>query len=179
MPFSSRNGGLAVKVDRTPLTVMLLLAAVAAGQLLHYYPKLPETIAMHFGPSGQANGWSGKAVFFPIYGAIEAAIVLAGLAMAFFGERMPASFLNMPNRNYWLSPERRAESLSFFWTQTIWIEAITLAFLIVVAQVVFRANLAGGEPTLARDFVVVVVLFVAAVVWQSARIVRRFSRSGA
>lgn len=168
-----------MKVDRTPLTVLLLLAVVAAGQLFHYYPKLPETIAVHFGSAGRANGWAGKVGFFPIYAAIEAAIVLAGLAAALFADRMPTSFLNMPNRDYWLSHERRAESLTFFWTQTIWIEAITLAFLIVVAEFVFRANLAGGAPRLARDFALVLVAFVAGVVWQSVRIVRRFSSPGA
>jgi uncharacterized membrane protein len=167
-----------MKVDRTPLTVLLILAAVAAGQLLHYYPRLPETIAVHFGASGRADGWAGKTGFFPIYAAIEAAIVLAGLAVAFLGERMPASFLNMPNRDYWLSPERRDESLAFFWTQAIWIEVATLAFLIVVAEFVFRANLAGGAPTLTRDFLLVLIVFVAGVLWLSFRIVRRFSRPG-
>jgi len=166
-----------VKVDRTPVTVLLLLAVVAAGQLLHYYPKLPETIAVHFAASGQANGWAGKAGFFPIFAVIEAAIVLLGLAAAFLGERMPASFLNMPNRDYWLSPERREESLTFFWTQATWIEAATLAFLIVIAEFMFRANLAGGAPTLTRDFLLVLVVFVAGILWLSFRIVRRFSRA--
>ena len=168
-----------MKVDRAPVTVMLLLAVVAAAQLLHYYPKLPETIAVHFGASGQANGWSGRTSFFIIYAAIEAAIVLASLAVAFFGERIPASFLNLPNRDHWLSPERRDETLAFVWTQTIWIEAMTLAFLIAVAEFVFRANLAGGGPTLAGGFAVVLIAFVAGVVWQSIRIVRRFSRPAA
>lgn len=165
-----------MKVDRTPVTVMLLLAVVAAAQLLYYYPKLPATIAVHFGTSGQANGWSGKASFFTIYAAIEAAIALAGIALAFLGERIPTSFLNMPNRDYWLAPERREESLGFFWTQTIWIEAITLAFLVAIAELVFRANIGDGEPRLSNDFTVIIVVFVAAVVWQSIRILRRFSR---
>ena len=106
-------------------------------------------------------------------------ILLAGLAAALLGERMPTSILNMPNRDYWLSPERRSASLAFFWTQAVWIEATTLAFLIVVAQFVFRANLAEGAPTLTRDFLLVLAAFVAGVVWQSFQIVRRFSRRGA
>ncbi len=167
-----------MKVDRAPVTVMLLLAAVAAAQLLHYYPKLPETIAVHFGASGQANGWSGRTSFFMIYAGIEAAIALAGLAIAFFGERIPASFLNLPNRDHWLSPERRDETLAFVWTQTIWIEVMTLAFLVTIAELVFRANLGDGAPRLSSGFAVVLIAFVAGVVWQSIRIVRRFSRPG-
>jgi uncharacterized membrane protein len=165
-----------VKVDRTPVTVLLLLVVAAAGQLLHYYPKLPETIAVHFGASGAPNGWSGKAIFFLIYAAIEAAMVLIGLAMIFFGDRAPGSFLNLPDRDYWLATERREESLTFFWTRTVWIEVTTLAFLIVVAEFIFRANLTGGAPKLAGDFGLIIVVFVAAVTWQSFRIIRRFSR---
>lgn len=164
-----------MKVDRTPLTVLFLLAAVAAGQLFHYYPRLPETIAVHFAASGQVNGWAGKAAFSATYAAIEAAIVLVGLGAALLGERMPTSFLNMPNREYWLAPERRAESLGFFWTQAAWMEVATLAFLIVVAEFVFRANLTEGPPTLTRDFSLVLVVFIAGVVWLSVRIFRRFS----
>jgi uncharacterized membrane protein len=168
-----------MKVDRTPLTVMLLLAAVAAAQLVHYYPKLPDTVATHFGPSGQADGWSGKAVFFLTYAAIEAAIAIAGFAMAFFGDRIPDSFLSMPNRDHWLSPERREKSLTFFWTQTVWIEVMTLAFLIVVAEFVFRANLTPGAPRLSGDFAALLIAFAVGVVWQSVRIVRRFTRTTA
>jgi uncharacterized membrane protein len=165
-----------VKVDRTPLTLLLLLVVVGAGQLLHYYPRLPETVAVHFGVSGAPNGWSGKTPFVLTYAAIEAAMALAALAMAFFGERLPVSFLNMPNRDYWLAQERRGESLAFFWTRTVWIEVTTLAFLIVVAEFVFRANLAGGGQRLTGDFALVIIAFVVAVIWQSVEIVRRFSR---
>ena len=165
-----------MKLDRTPVTVMLLLAAVAAAQLLHYYTRLPETIAVHFGPSGQADGWSGKATFFTVFAVIEAAIALGGLAMARFGERIPPALLNIPNRDHWLSEDRRAESLSFFWTQTVWIEVMTLAFLIAVAEFVFRANLAGGPPRLPVDFSIVLIAFILGVAYQSIRIVRKFSR---
>lgn len=165
-----------MKVDRTPLTLLLLLVAAGAWQLLHYYPRLPETIAVHFGASGAPNGWSAKTPFVLIYAAIEAAMALAALAMAFFGQRLPVSFLNMPNRDYWLAQERRGESLALFWTRTVWIEVTTLAFLIVVAEIIFRANLAERGPRLTGDFALVIIAFVAAVVWQSVDLIRRFSR---
>jgi uncharacterized membrane protein len=165
-----------VKVDRSPLTLLLLLLVMAASQLLHYYPKLPEMVAVHFGASGAPNGWSGKTAFFVTYAVVEAAMAIAATAMVFFGERLPVSFLNMPNRDYWLAQERRGESLGFLWTRTIWIEVTTLAFLIVVAQFIFRANLAGGGPRLTGDFALVIIAFVAAVIWQSVDLIRRFSR---
>lgn len=167
-----------MRIDRTPVAVMLLLAVVAAAQFRHYYPQLPETIAVHFGRSGQANGWCGRACFFILYGAIEGVVALGGIASAFLRERMPTSFLNIPNKDHWLSPERHEESLVFFWTQTLWIEVMTLAFLIGIAELVFRANLAAGPPSLPGQFPLILIVFAAGVVWQSVRIVRRFSRPG-
>ena len=41
------------------LTTLVLLLPMLAGLLL--WDRLPAEIATHFGPDGQANGWSGKA----------------------------------------------------------------------------------------------------------------------
>lgn len=129
MEARSRDGGTLgdrrIEIDGTPLTVLLVLAALAAVQLVHHYPNLPGTITTHFGVSGQADGWSVKQSFFPTYGIIEAAMVVAAFLMARFAARIPTGALNIPNRDYWLAPERRSESLRFVWSQILWIEAAT------------------------------------------------------
>jgi uncharacterized membrane protein len=163
-----------MKVDKTPLLVLLILVAVAAGQFARHYPELPETIAVHFGSDGRANGWSDKDAFVLTYGAVEAIIVLTALALAFLGDRIPTSSVNLPNRDYWLAPERRRETLRFAWTRVAWLEAATLAFLIAVAEIIFRANRTAGPPTLTSDFFVVLAAFVVAILWQSVSMMLRF-----
>lgn len=165
-----------MKIDKTPLLVLLILAAVAASQFARHYPELPQTIAVHFAVDGRANGWSHKDAFVLTYGAVEAAIVLAALGLAFLGHRIPANFLNIPNRDYWLAPERRRETLRYAWTRVIWLEAATLAFLIAIAEIIFRANRAAGSPTLTSNFFVVLVAFVVAIIWQSVSMMLRFRR---
>ncbi|MFH1501759.1 MAG: DUF1648 domain-containing protein [Candidatus Eisenbacteria bacterium] len=169
-----RPGDRYAEVDRSPLTVMVLLAAVAAFQLVHHYPNLPETIATHFGASGQADGWSGTRSFMLIYGVIEGAMVVGAFLIARFAMRIPTGALNIPNRDYWLEPERRSESLHFVWSRVLWMMAATLAFLIAVAEIVFRSNLTPGPPALTRDFLIVLVVFVAVTGWFSLGILTRF-----
>lgn len=160
--------------DRAPVTVLLLLAALAAVQMIHYYPQLPDTLAVHFGPSGEPNGWSGRTEFVILYGGMEAFFVLLGFGLGWLMRRLPAGCVNIPNREYWLSGERRAETLDFISNQVMWIEAATLGFLMALAQIIFLTNTSDAAPRLSSDFWIVTVAFVAVVVWLSVKIVLRF-----
>jgi uncharacterized membrane protein len=165
------------EIDRTPLTVMTILLALAAIQLIHHYPNMPEVMATHFGPSGLPDAWTNKNMFFVTYGAIEVVIVAMAFFLAKFGSRLPTGALNIPNKDYWLAPERRAGSLRFVWGQILWLEAATLAFLLAVAEVVFRTNL-GGDPAVlpTPNFAILLVIFVVVTGWLSLRILLRFRR---
>ena len=163
-----------MKPDRTPMAVLLLLAAVAAAQMIHYYPVLPESLAVHFGASGEPNGWSDKTDFVLRYGAIELFIVLLGAASGLLLRTIPPALVNIPHRDYWLAPERRQETVGFLSNQVLWMETATLAFLIAIAQLVFKENLGGSPPRLSGDFWYILAAFVGATVWFSARIILRF-----
>jgi uncharacterized membrane protein len=163
-----------MREDGTARAVLWLLSAVALFQLLHYYPRMPETMAVHFGPSGQPDGWSEKLPFFLIFGATEAFVVAFGLMLPALISRVPASIVNIPNRHYWFAPERRDETTSFLSKHILWIESATLVFLMAVAQIVFVVNSGDGGGRLTGDFWIVIVAFVGVVLWLSARIVMRF-----
>jgi hypothetical protein len=166
-----------MKLNRAPITVLLLLAALAAAQMLHYHPLLPDSIAVHFGAGGEPNGWSDKTEFVLAYGATEAFIVLLGVALAFALGRIPVALVNIPHREYWLSPERREGTVEFLSKQIVWLEALTLAFLIVIAQLVFKGNLGDAPPRLSGDFWYVLVAFVGATLWVAIGIILRFRRT--
>ena len=57
----------------TSKAVLLLLAALAALQMIHYYPLMPGTMVVHFGPSGAPDGWSDRNGFFTVFGAVDCA----------------------------------------------------------------------------------------------------------
>jgi uncharacterized membrane protein len=156
------------------MTVLLLLAAVAAIQMTHYYPLLPERLAVHFGSSGEPDGWSSKGEFMVLFGAMEAFFVLFGVAFAILLDRVPLALINIPHKHYWFSPEKREESLEFMKNQILWIQTATLGFFVAIAQFIFRENLGSAPPRLSGSFWYVLIAFVAAILWFSLRIVLRF-----
>jgi uncharacterized membrane protein len=161
-------------LKRAPVMAMLALAAVAAVQFSHYYPILPDRIAVHFGVGGRANGWSDTRSFMLTYGAAEAMLVVVSLVMARILERVPSSAVNIPNRDYWLADERRRATLDYIAEQVLWLECLTLAFLVAVAQMIFRVNLRGAALALPQNFWVTLVAFVGGCGWVCLRIMRRF-----
>jgi uncharacterized membrane protein len=161
-------------LKRAPVTAMLALVVVAIAQFSHYYSILPGRIAVHFGTGGGANGWSDTRTFMITYGIIELAIVVTSLFVARVLERAPAGSVNIPNREYWLAAERRAATLDYVTEQFLWLECLTLAFLVAVAQIIFKLNLRGAAPSLPQDFWVTLVAFLVGIGWVSLRLARRF-----
>jgi len=165
-----------MRFDRAPVTALLVLAALAAIQAVHYYPQLPDTLATHFGPNGEPNGWSEKGPFVLTYSIIEALVVGFGLALAFMLERIPAWMVNIPHRDYWMAPERRRETAEFLGNQILWIEAATLLFLMAVTQLIYVKNLGDAPPRFSGDFWYILGAFVAATLWLTVRIILRFRK---
>jgi uncharacterized membrane protein len=165
-----------MKASATSLSVLFLLVALAAIQFAHFYPKLPDQIAVHFSAGGEADSWDSKGSFVVIYAAIEAFLVLMALGSAFAIERIPASLVNIPNRDFWFTGEQREGTLTYLATQLVWFEAASLAFLIAVAQMIFTTNLREGPPTLPLDFPVVLAIFIGGIAWMSLRLYLRFRR---
>lgn len=122
--------------------LLVLAGGVLVIQAIHYWPQLPDVMASHFGVDGEADGWSSKQSFFGIMLAVAAlTIALFGLLPALV-RSLPASMVNVPNRDYWLAPERRQDLLERIERGMIPFGVATLLFLAAVTQLVIRANLA-------------------------------------
>jgi uncharacterized membrane protein len=167
-----------MKLNSGPIRIIILLLALAAIQFAYYYPKLPDTLAVHFGTSLEADGWQGKQGFVFAYACVEVGMVAMLLVIGFVMTRVPIGMVNIPNRDYWLAPERRKQTLECVMTQVGWIMVATLAYLIAIAQVILDANMrAGGRPpALSRDFWVIFIAFMALMAWFVVGIYRRFGK---
>ena len=110
-------------------------------QFAYYYPKLPETIASHFDGAGNPNGCMSKSGFFKTYALIVILIMTACLLLPKLISRIPAQLINLPNKDYWLAPERREEAFQKIQDFTTEFSDALLVFLITVMQLVFKANL--------------------------------------
>ncbi len=131
--------------DAQPRKLACLLATpivVAALQALWYSRRLPAIVASHFDFAGNPNGWSSREAFLTLslgsFGATTAFLVEILLALP----RIPKSLINLPNRNYWLAPERRSATFADLRRRLAWFVFATQVFLIAVFQLAIDANLA-------------------------------------
>jgi hypothetical protein len=102
-------------------------------------------------------------------------ILFGGIARLL--KAIPTALINIPNRDYWFSPARRDESRAWLSEQLQSFGLVVALFLVVVMQLVFRANTGGTPARLPAAHIVpcLAVLFGAAGLL-IVRMVRRFSR---
>jgi uncharacterized membrane protein len=151
--------------------VFLLLCLALVGEAA-YVPMLPHRLAVHFDPNGRANGWLDQAQFISLLAVTL--VVLAGIfASSSLLGRIPDRLINLPNKSYWLAPERRDETLTFMREWLRWLLVLTLAFLTLIFGFTLRDNLATpptAEPAdtiwMTAAFLVGIVALLVALVWR-------------
>ena len=123
--------------------VILLLIVLALLQYTYYEPLLPDRIASHFDAAGQADGWSSKSAFL-----LSNLVLVTGLALIFLSlpswlGKIPNARINLPNKDYWLAPGRRAATLQTVQRRMEWLGAATLVLILGIVQLTIEANLTG------------------------------------
>jgi len=119
-----------VKMRRLSLTVFLVLCILCVAQAVYYYPLLPDTVASHFNGAGQPDAWSSKATFVKIYLVATGLVAILFLAINFVMSKIPVSMINLPNKDYWLSEERRQDTFAFLSHYFLWFASATLLLLL-------------------------------------------------
>jgi uncharacterized membrane protein len=161
---------------RASRALLFLLAAAGVVQLLHYYPRLPETMASHFDGAGQPDGFQSRNAFFTLCAAmlVMALVLFGGLGALF--RRIPSKWFNLPNRDYWLAPERRDETIEAISAQMEWFGAASLALYLFVIQMVVETN-QTSEPRLdSRSMFVVLGFYLLFTAIWITRFIRRFRK---
>ena len=124
-----------------PRALFLVILLAAVGQAIYAFPQMPGRMASHFAASGTANGWMTKEQFFAVY----AITFLPALFVEFLVGRKisktPDARINLPNKEYWLAPERRAATFTYFESFFAWYGCALLGLLVIVFGLAMRANL--------------------------------------
>jgi uncharacterized membrane protein len=161
--------------SRLPKLIFVVLALYAAVHFSAIYPQLPNVVASHFDERGAANGWQTKQAFFTVFVGVTALCVLIGFGLASLIGAMPMRLINLPNKQYWLAPEHREETLEWLKAYFGWFACALYVLMIVTYDYAAQSNLHPDNlPSVAR-FVYTLVGFLAFVI---AWLVRMFSRFG-
>jgi uncharacterized membrane protein len=162
---------------RFALFALIALLVVIVLQVAYYAPKLPDTVASHFGPSGQADGWSSKTTFLALYGGVVVITIGPILLLPWLLRYIPDDLINMPHKEYWLAPERREETLRTVGVYLLWIGVGTLMLISHLMGETFATNL-EPEPHLRDTFWWALGLYLAFVAVWCVVFVRHFRRPG-
>jgi len=121
------------------ITFMLLLAIV--GQAWLAMPLLSDKVITHFGFSGKGDSWSSKESFFLMQILFSFFIFLLMGGISLFLNKLPNSALNIPNKEYWLSPERRESTIEAFSFYLNIISSATLLFFFFIFREMIEINI--------------------------------------
>jgi uncharacterized membrane protein len=140
--------------------ISIILFIIFIGQIIYFYPQLPETIASHFNVDGQANGFMSKSSFFAFEVILLAFLSVMFLSMAKLIAKLPDSMINLPNKDYWLSTERREQTFAAFDNFFAWLIAGIIALFIAINQIALIANLAKKDLDQLQFWIVLGTFFV-------------------
>jgi uncharacterized membrane protein len=129
-----------MKNNAVPLVVLGLFCAGYLIFIAGSAPLLPERVAAHFSGGGEANGWMSRSTDLIIFGGLGVGLPLFFVILSLLTGIIPARFVNLPHREYWLSPERRAQTCAYISRQMIWMGCLMLLFLAGIHCLTIQAN---------------------------------------
>lgn len=159
---------------RLPQIALVVALAIAAVQIAYYYPQLPDIMASHFDFSGAPNSWQPKAVFFGLFSFIYVFFTIMFWSLPHLILVTPPSLINVPNKDYWLAPERREITAHLIGDHLLWLGAFVIGFLILVCQLAIVADLPGRSAGLGSEVWWLTGIFAAITIVWTIRFVRMF-----
>ena len=156
--------------------ILVLLYVAALAQLAWVTPRMPERMATHYDGAGHPNGWMTRAGMVEFHLAMLAVTAAAFAGLPALLVRLPAALINIPNREYWLSPERRAGTLLALrgWMEGFGCGAVVL--LMAVCHLNYLANQESPARLSLPALVAALIAFVLYAIGATVGLYRRFPR---
>ena len=138
--------------------------------------RLPALVASHFGPAGLATGFVTRETYLRITIGLVVLVPALGAAILAVAARHLPQLLNLPNRAYWLAPERRDATIEYLSSHTAWLAALFAVFTLSVHFLLIRANHTVPARLETAPFLTILLAFAVAMIAWLAVLARRFRR---
>jgi uncharacterized membrane protein len=141
-------------------------------------PQLPERVATHFGAEGRANGWMSRQGYLLFEAAFPLLISLFLAGTSSLTSRFPARFVNLPRKDFWLAPERRALTAGILLSRMTWLACLMTLFFGGLHALTLAANRVRPAQLPMDGLLLVVMAFLVAVMIWVALLLMRFAETG-
>ncbi len=146
---------------KTGYQMLAMLMVLGVFQHAWYWPQLPDQVATHFGVDGQPDDWMSRSASTTVFLILQLGVPMFLLGITSLAFRMPVSMLNIPNREYWLQPERRGATIAHMSLMMTWIAVLTSLFMTIIGHLTFMANKTGNGLNLPLFFSALVIFLIA------------------
>ena len=128
--------------------------------------SLPDIVASHFIASGVANGFMPKIIYIRLMIALVVILPILIAYLPCLTMNSPDARINLPNRDYWLSPERRQNTINLLCRSMKSAALILAIFLSYVHWLVVQAN-AINPPMMSKHSIIIaiVILIISMLYW--------------
>lgn len=148
-----------------PFRLIAMGIALSIFHTLAWRPRLPLRLASHFDSAGNPDGWMARdaALAFSV-----GMVVFLGILFGALGPwicRFPDSMVNLPDKEYWLAPERRAQTYDRIADSLAWLGVMCVGLIVAMHELTFRANLSPKPHLGSASWVLLFVFLVVELVW--------------
>ena len=120
---------------------------------------LPASVASHFGGGWLANGWMARDDYLVFSLAFSTLLPLIVAAIVGWLPRLYPNLVNVPNRDYWLVPERRTTMLDTLALSGVALGALLSIFMGGIHGLILKANAVVPPRLPAGDFWTLLIAF--------------------
>lgn len=125
MTAGTKPGWSVHKLTWLLFVLLLMFAVIFVNRTA---ASLPSIVASHFDAAGQPNGFMSRSDYMVLLRVLTLGLPLAVVGiLAIVYSR--ATDLKMPNREYWLAPQRLERTRAFLIAHGVWLGSMLVAFM--------------------------------------------------
>lgn len=154
----------------------LLIATLLGNLALGFISVvlLPDRVATHFGAGGAADAWGSAQNSALFMMAVHVALFVLFVTAPRIIKAVPPWMVNLPHRDYWLTPEHRDEAAQRLSTMLDEFGSALYIFFIVAGILTIKANL--SDPVVLNEpiFLAATFVYLTYAAWWVWRVFGRF-----
>jgi uncharacterized membrane protein len=160
---------------RVTWSVFVLLLLIAILFVMGTAAQLPSTVASHFDAAGQPNAFMSRSGYiqFVLCLCVGLPVLVVAILSLVYSR---ASELKLPNREYWMAPQRIRRTRSFLVAHGVWLGSLLVVLSCVVHWLELGANRLQPPHLSSQIFAVSMIAFLIAMAAWIAALMFAFRR---